>query len=196
MTFQVGEWVRFETKNWPPGQRCISYTIGEEGGTDVTGIGLYTGRGKIISVRPNGYLIRSERNDELLVEVDKGDKVESIKHEQRPYTLGDLRKFMERHKDAPDDLPLVISMPTYFSCDESAPFRLPNDHPDLHEATEYQPASVLNVVFAAMDVGGGSSSADSYIPPEEWEEGEDWLFQIEIIPMDEDAHDILRDCDG
>ncbi len=35
-------------------------------------------------------------------------------------TLGDLRKFLESHRDAPDDIPVTVSLPVLFNCDDES----------------------------------------------------------------------------
>ena len=194
MQFKVGQWVRFWTKNWPPDALVFQIKVGESGSTDVTGQGEYSGRGKIISVRPNGYLVCEERNQERLVELDTVDRIEPMeKMKDKPFTLGDLRRLINNHKDAPDDVPVMMSLPVAFNCDEEGDFRLPDGHPELHEYSSFHLVPALNVMFVAEDANS-STSADGNVHPEDRQPGEDWCFRIEVFPMNDEAHEALRDC--
>ena len=70
-----GDWVRFWTKNWPEDVRVIRSTLGNPGEReDVTGQGLYMGRGRIVRVRENGAVLVREERGERLVEVAPGER--------------------------------------------------------------------------------------------------------------------------
>jgi hypothetical protein len=84
----------------------------------VTGEGPYLGRGKIVRVTKDGYLIRQERAGEL-VQVGADEEVRLIERAKyQALTLGDLRKFLAEYTDAPYDIPVVVGLPTRFHCDD------------------------------------------------------------------------------
>src|SRR6516162_4668751 len=181
MRFNRGDWVHFSTKNWPPGVRATRFSVDQPGqAEDVTGEGLYQGRGKIVRVTDDGYLIREERRNEL-VQVGIDEEIRLLEKAQyHTLTLGDLRKFLSEHGDAPDDVPVVVSLPVRFNCDEDGE-EMPPDHPERHEANETCDVSACYVGLHGMD-HNSSTSSEGYIRPEDREEGEEWDFWVEIVP--------------
>jgi hypothetical protein len=193
MTWKRGDWVRFWTKNWPTDARVIRLQITDEGPEeprDVTGQGLYMGRGKVVRVKDGSLLVREERSNRI-VEVSPDERVEPMTVEYHLLTLGDLRKFLEEHKAAPDEVPVTVSLPVHFNCDEDGPdLELP-DHPERHEPTDFHEVSACNISFNALELNS-SVSADAFVPVEEQQDGEEWYFSVEISPNGKEAHDALR----
>jgi hypothetical protein len=194
MKFRKGDWVNFSTKNWPPGLRVTRFSVDPPGqAEDVTGEGLYQGRGKIVRVTDDGYLIREERRNEL-VQVGIDEEVRLLEKAQYySLTLGDLRKFLGEHADAPDDVPVVVSLPVRFNCDEDEE-ETPPDHPERHDTNEMCDVPACYIGLHGTD-HNSSTSAEGYIPPEDRGEGEEWDFWVEIVPNQAEAHDALRGTD-
>jgi hypothetical protein len=193
MAWKRGDWVRFWTTNWPTDVTTIEFNLTKDGlgkSRDVTGQGLYMGRGKVVRVKGGGLLVREERSNRL-VEISPGERVEPMTVEYHLLTVGDLRKFLEARKDVPDDVPVTVSLPVRFNCDEDdEDLELP-DHPERHDPNEYCSVSACSVHFDAIELNSGDS-ADGYVPIEEQKEGEDWYFSVEIVPNGKEAHDALR----
>jgi hypothetical protein len=186
-----GDWVRFWTKNWPADVRSIGFSTDKPGEfEDVTGRGLYLGRGRIVRVRENGALLIREERSERLVEVAPGERVEPLAIEYHALTLGDLRKFLEEFKDAPDDTAINVSLPVEFNCDDER-LGLEERHPERHEPNSFEDVSACALSFIAIEENSGEI-VDGYIPPEEREPGEEWFFSIAIMPNGKEAHDALR----
>lgn len=53
--------------------------------------------------------------------------IRPLEYDFNTLTLGDLRAFLEEHKDVPDDVPVTIALPLGFFSDEDD---LPPDHPE------------------------------------------------------------------
>ena len=193
MTWKRGDWVRFWTKNWPADVRVVQFQITDEGSgepRDVTGQGLYMGRGKVVRVKDGSLLVREERANRI-VEVSPDERIELMTIEYHLLTLGDLRKFLEEHKGAQDDVAVTVSLPVYFNCDEDEPELELQGHPERHEPNEYHTVSACNILFNALELNS-SASAEAFVPIEEQQEGEEWDFSVEIIPNGKEAHDALR----
>ena len=181
----VGDWVFFRTRNWPNGVRTKATDSALE---DITGNELYLGRGKIIGIAGSNHTVREEKTNRLVeVGPHPEDEIHALRYEYRTLTFGDLRAFVEEHKDVPDDLPVTIPLPVAFFSDEDD---LPADHP------EYKAASVCHSVEACgifvTGVCEDGNSTDQYIPSEhcEWEE---WDFCIEIILNSEQCYEAMRE---
>src|SRR5438067_956048 len=126
------DWVSFWTKNWPDDVKSIRCPTDNPGAwEDVTGQGPYVGRGRIVRVRENGALLVREERSGRLVEVAPGERVEPLAVEYRTLTLGDLRRFLEEFKEAPDDTPVCVSLPVEFNCDDEG-LELEERHPERH----------------------------------------------------------------
>jgi hypothetical protein len=113
-----------------------------------------------------------------------------MEREYHTLTLGDLRRFLAKHKEAPDDVPVNICFPVAFNCDDDG-LGLDSGHPEQHDPNSFESVSACNIVFMAFEENS-SASAEEYIPPDEWEEGEEWHFCIDVIPNGQQAHDALR----
>jgi hypothetical protein len=106
-------------------------------------------------------------------------------------TLGDLRKFLEEHTAAPDDVHVAVSLPVRFNCDEEDLNFWPKGHPEAHDPSEFYVVPACGIHFTAVELNS-SAFADGFVPEEDREEGEEWDFTIEIVPNGKDAHDALR----
>ena len=97
----VGDWVGFKTRNWQKDAR-----------SNVTGQGLYAGRGKIIGIAGDNYTVREEKTNRLVeVGPHPDDRIQPLGHDFATLTLGHLRAFLEQQKEAPDDIPVTIALP-------------------------------------------------------------------------------------
>ncbi len=184
---KVGDWVFFKTRNWP---KDVQYTrIDPETGEaqDVTGQGLYDGRGKIIGIAGNKYTVREEKSNRLVeVGPDPEDVIRPLRSNYPTLTLGGLRAFLKQYKDAPEDIPVTVALPLGFFSDEDD---LPPDHPEYKGISACQWVEASGIAFMAFSESG--ETADGYIPPEERED-EQWDFSVEIMPNDEQCYDAMR----
>jgi hypothetical protein len=130
-----------------------------------------------------------ERSKQL-VEVAAGERVEPLAMDYHTLTLGDLRRFLEEYKEAPDDTPIHLSMPVEFNCDDDG-LELEESHPERHDPNAFEDVQACGIMFLAIEENSGDM-AEGYIPPEEREQGEDWFFSIVITPNGTDAHNALR----
>ncbi len=191
---KAGDWVSFWTNTWPNDVTSIRVSMDNPGKTeDITGKGLYMGRGRIVRVRETGAVLVREERSGRLVEVAPNERVEPLVLESRTLTLGDLRQFLEEYREAPDDTPVHVSLPVGFNCDDAG-LELEEDHPERHEPNAFEDVPARGITFTAIEQESGDI-ADSYIPPEEWESGEDWFFAVCILPNGARAHDALRGTD-
>jgi hypothetical protein len=191
-SFDVGDWVVFWTTNWPSNVQVIQAQIGSPGSEDVTGEGLYMGRGQIEEVTAAGCLVREERSDQVTL-VSTGERIEPMKRgEAGTLTLGDLRRFLAQHESAPDDVPVRISLPVSFNCDDER-HRLPEGHPEAHEASFLHTVDACNIVFSGFEENSGANAFE-YVPPDEHEPGDEWSYMIEIVLHPDEAHAALRRC--
>jgi hypothetical protein len=190
---KVGDWVLFSTKNWPPEVLVIRLPLDEDDPSsreDVTGEGLYSGRGRIVRASPEGWVVQEERSN-LLVDVDSGERIELMRrYDDSPLTLGELRQFLEEHRDAPDNTPINVTLPLGFTCDEDYPWVMPEDHPEAHAPDEFYTISASHIVFNSLE-----EMADLAEQDEDAGEGMHPGPQIEIFLHFEEAHDALRGCD-
>ena len=126
---KIGDWVFFKTRNWPKG------SVTDEA-VHVTDEGLYTGRGKIVGIVGDNVTVREEMTD-FLVEVGPhpDDQLHPLDFDYETLTLGQLRQFLDQHKDVPDDTPVSIALPLSFFSDID---EMPPDHPDYKEVSECQ----------------------------------------------------------
>ncbi len=107
---KVGDWVFFKTHNWPKDVRHTATDLATGETKNITGQGLYEGRGKIIGVAGDNYTVREEKSNRLVeVGPNPGDVIRPLGFEYATLTLGDLREFLERYSDAPDDIPVTLS---------------------------------------------------------------------------------------
>ena len=192
MKWKSGDWVRFWTNNWPTDVEVVQVQIVDgqaDEGKNVTGQGLYMGRGKVVRVKDGKLLIREERSNRV-VEVPENDRVELMTMDYHLLTLGDLRKFLEMHSEVPDDVPILVSLPICFNCDEEMSDEPPN-HPELHEPAEYYSVSACSILFTGTEQNS-SDTTGAFVSIDERKEGEDWSFAIEIVPNGKEAHDALR----
>lgn len=185
---KVGDWVFFRTKNWPRG--VISISLGEGESRNVTGEGLYMGRGKIVGADETGWTVQEE-NSTSLVKVEPGEQIRLMDQPStEPMTMGDLRRFVDEHEDVPDNTPILVSLPVGFTCDEDYPHALPEDHPEAHTPDTFQLVAASHLFFTSLE-----DMADLAGQFEDAGEGMHAGPQIEMILLPLEAHAALRDCD-
>ena len=63
---KVGEWVFFKTRNWPKDERLTRIDSDTGEAMDITGEGLYQGRGQIIGIAGGNYTVREEKTSRLV----------------------------------------------------------------------------------------------------------------------------------
>ncbi len=184
---KVGDWVSFETRNWPKDVRTVKFDA--TGGTaDVNGEGLYSGRGRIVGIAGANYTVREEETDRLVeVGPHPDDRISPLAFDYPTLTIGDLRTFLEQHKEAPDDIPVVIVLPLSFFSDLD---KMPLDHPEYKAVCESQSVEACGIGFVGFTEEG--AVADEYIPLEARED-ETWSFSLEIIPNSEQCFKALRE---
>jgi hypothetical protein len=124
-----------------------------------------------------------------LVEVgpDPDDVIRPLGFKYSTLTLGDLRAFLERYKDAPDEIPVTVALPLGFFSDED---ELPPDHPEYKAVSACQSVDASGIAFMAFSASG--EMAEGYIPPEK-RGGEGWDFSVEIMPHDEQCYEAMRE---
>jgi hypothetical protein len=185
---EIGDWVVFQTKNWPEGVTMIALDEGKA--RDVTGNGLYAGRGKIIHTDAGGWSILEE-NSLRLIEVERGEHIKLMSPPNiEPLTLGELRRFLDEHKDAPDNTPILVALPTGFVCDEGSNRELPDDHPEAHTPDMHHLVAASHLIFTSIE-----EMADLAGQYEDAGEGLHAGPQVEIVLLPLEAHEALRDCD-
>jgi hypothetical protein len=151
-----GDWVRFWTRNWPDHVRAIGFTVGSPGtGKDVTGQGPYLGRGRILRITENGAILVREERGERLVEVAPGERIEPLVMETCPLTLGELRRFLEECKEAPDDTPVNVSLPVEFNCDDGE-LEMEAGHPERHEPNSFEDVPPSASCLRGLSKGPGT----------------------------------------
>lgn len=183
----VGDWVSFRTRNWPKDVRSTRFDSATNEMTDVTGQGLYFGRGKIIGIAGANYTVREEKSDRLVeVGPHPDDEIRPLDYTYTKLTLGHLRAFLEQHKEAPNDVPVTIALPLSFFSDLD---EMPPDHPEYKAVCESY--SVEACAVSLLGLAEDGTETDRYIPPER-REGEDWGFSVEIIPNPEQCFDAKR----
>jgi hypothetical protein len=183
----VRDWVFFKTRNWPKDVRATK--INSKGRTeDVTGQGLYEGRGKIVGIVGNNITVREEKtNRSVEVGPHPEDVIRSLAFKYAGLTLGNLRAFLETYKDAPDDVPLTIALPLGFFSDEDD---IPPDHPEYKAVSASEAVEAVGISFMAFSESGAVT--EGYILPEE-RGNEKWEFCIELSPNDEQCYQALRE---
>jgi hypothetical protein len=183
---KVGDWVFFKTRNWPKDVRAIkSEATGKT--SDVTGEGLYSGRGRIVGIAGANYTVREERTDRLVeVGPHSDDRISPLACDYGTLTIGYLRAFLEQHKEASDDIPVVIPLPLSFFSDLED---MPPDHPEYKAVSECQSVEACGIGFVGVTEDG--EVTDEYVPLEA-RQGKDWEFTLEIIPNEEQCFDALR----
>ena len=188
---KVGDWVFFKTHNWPKDVRHTSTDSATGDTKDIPGQGLYEGRGKIIGVAGDNYTVREEKTNRLVeVGPNPEDVIRPLGFEYATLTLGNLREFLERYKDAPNDIPVTLALPLGFFSDEDD---LPADHPEYRAVSAFQSVSATGIAFMAYSDGG--EMVEGYIPPDN-REGEEWDFSVEIMPNDEQCFEAMRERDN
>jgi hypothetical protein len=176
----VGDWVFFETRNWPSDVRGIK--------SEATGEGLYFGRGRIVGIAGANYTVREEKSDRLVeVGPHPEDRIGLLAYDYATLTIGDLRAFLEQHKDAPDDIPVTIPIPLSFFSDLED---MPPDHPEYKAASEAQSVEACGIGFVGYTEDG--EVTDEYIPRDA-QGGNEWEFTLEIIPNAEQCFDAWRE---
>ena len=185
---KVGDWVFFKTRNWPKGVQVTHFNPATGEQKDVTGQGLYQGRGKIIGIAGDNITVREEKSNRLVeVGPHPADVIRSLGYEYSTLTLGVLRAFLDEHKDAPDEIPVTIALPLGFFGDEGD---LPLDHPEFKAISAFESVDASGIAFMAYSESG--EMTEGYIPPEK-RGGEKWDFCIEISPNDEQCYEAMRE---
>jgi hypothetical protein len=177
---KIGDWVYFKTRNWPKD------SVPDEAERD-SDEGLYTGRGKIVGIAGDNVTVREEMTD-FLVEVGlhPDDQLLPLDFDYATLTLGDLRQFLDQHKDIPEDTPVTIALPLSFFSDLD---EMPPDHPEYNAVSEWQSVEACGISITGFTEDGDFT--DSYIPPAERAEV-DWNFSVEITPHPEQCFEALR----
>ena len=185
---KVGDWVFFKTRNWPKYVRMthVAPATGEE--RDVTGHGLYAGRGKIVGIAGNNITVREETTHRLVeVGPHPEDVIRPLALKYATLTLGDLRALLQDCKDAPDDIPVTIALPMGFFSDDDD---LPSDHPEYKAVSAWESVDASGIAFMAFSESG--ETTEGYIPPEK-RGGEKWDFCIELSPNGEQCYEAMRE---
>ena len=168
---KVGDWVFFKTRNWPKGVQVTHFNPATGEQKDVTGQGLYQGRGKIIGIAGNNITVREEKSNRLVeVGPNPADVIRSLGYEYSTLTLGVLRAFLDEHKDAPDEIPVTIALPLGFFGDEGD---IPPDHPEFKAVSAFESVDASGIAFMAYSESG--EMTEGYIPLDK-RGGEKWDF--------------------
>lgn len=177
---RIGDWVFFKTRNWPQDSVPDEAELG-------FGERLYTGRGKIVGIVGNNVTV-CEENANCLVEVGShpDDQVHLLDFDYETLTIGHLRKFLDQHKDVPDDIPVAIALPLSFFSDLD---EMPPDHPEFREVSECQYVEACAISITGFTDDG--EFTESFIPPAERDEAE-WDFSVEITPNPAQCFAALR----
>ena len=184
----VGDWVFFETRNWPKDVRSTKFDPATGEVSDVTGQGLYSGRGKIVGIAGDNYTVREEKTNRLVeVGPHPDDQIRPLDYDYATLTLGHLRAFLEQHKEAPDDIPVTIALPLSFFSDLD---EMPSDHPEYTAVSECQSVEACGIYLVGLTEDGADT--DRYIPLEK-REGEEWDFSVEIAPHPEQCFEAMRE---
>jgi hypothetical protein len=187
----VGDWVVFRTRNWPKDVQSTRTDPATGEAIDVTGQEPYSGRGKIIGIAGDNYTVREEKTDRLVeVGPHPDDQIRPLDYHYSTLTLGHLRALLKRHKDAPDNIPVMIELPLSFFSDMD---EMPSDHPEYKAVSESQSVEACGICLMGLTEDGDLT--DRYIPPEE-REGEEWDFSVEITPHPDQCFKVLRECEG
>ena len=115
------------------------------------------------------------------------DRISPLASDYATLSIGDLRAFLEQHKEAPDDIPVIIPLPLSFFSDLED---MPPDHSEYKAVSESQSVEACGIGFVGFTEDGEVS--DEYIPREA-QDGKDWQFTLEIIPNSEQCFDALRE---
>ena len=175
------------TRNWPKDVRATATDSATGKIRDVTGNEPYFGRGQIIGIAGSNFTVREEKTSRLVeVGPHPEDEIHALGFEYRTLTLGDLRAFVEEHKDAPDDIPVTIALPLSFFSDLD---EMPSDHPEYKAVSECQSVEACGIYVVGLTEDGAAT--DRYIPPEK-REGEEWDFSVEITPNPEHCFEAMR----
>lgn len=184
----VGDWVFFKTREWPADERRIEPEHGAAKLKDVGEERPYAGRGRVVGVAGKNYTVREEKTDRLVeVGPHPDDQICPLGHDLPTLTLGDLRAFLEEHKDAPDEVPVTVALPLSFFSDLD---KMPSDHPEYKAVSECYSVAVSGIVFEDLNESRGS--VNKHIPLKECE-GKNWDFSIEIVPHDEESYHAMRE---
>ena len=185
----AGDWVFFKTRNWPKDVRIthVDAATGEQ--KDVTGQGLYQGRGKIVGIIGGNTTVLEEKTNRLMeIGLHPDDEICSLANEYARLTLGDLRAFLENYKDAPNDIPVTIALPVSFFSDEDDD--VPPDHPEYKAVSASESVDASDIVFMGFSESG--EIAEGFIPPEK-RGGENWDFCIDLSPNSEQCYKVMRE---
>lgn len=184
----VGDWVFFTTQNWPGEVRRIEFDYDAHSIKDVSRQLPYTGRGRVVGVAGKNYTVREEKTDRLVeVGPHPNDEIRLLGYDLPTLTLGDLRAFLEKHKDAPDVVPVTVALPLSFFSDLD---EMPSDHPEYKAVSESYSVAAACIFFEARHESG--DSANRYIPLED-REGQNWDFSVEIVPHAEKSYHAMRE---
>ena len=177
---KIGDWVYFQTRNWPKDSASVEVEHDSDEG-------LYAGRGKIVGIVGNNITVREEKTD-FLVEMGPhpDDRIYPFTCDYETLTLGQLRQFLDQHKDVPDDTPVSIALPQKFFSDLE---EMPPDHPQYKEVCECEYVEACAISIAGFTPSG--EYTESYIPPAEWDDVM-WEFSVEITPHPAQCFDALR----
>jgi hypothetical protein len=176
----IGDWVFFKTRNWPKD------SVPDEAERDPDE-GLYTGRGKIVGIVGNHVTVREEKTN-CLVEVGPhpDDQLHLLDCDYETLTIGHLRKFLDQHKEVPDDTPVAIALPLSFFSDLD---EMPPDHPEFKEVSECQYVEACAISITGFTEDG--EFTEFFIPPAQRDEVE-WDFSVEITPNPVQCFEALR----
>ncbi len=185
----VGDWVFFKTRNWPEDAQLIEFDGDNTASIkDVSGERPYAGRGKVVGIAAKNYTVREETTDRLFeIGPHPDDEIRPFGYEWPKLTLGDLRAFLEKHKDAPDEVPVTIALPLSFFSDLD---EMPPDHPECKAVSECYSVAVSGVFFEALHDNG--DTANRYIPLDD-REGDNWDFSVEIVPHAPESYHAMRE---
>ena len=112
----VGDWIFFKTGNWPKDVQATRIDLETGDSENTTGQGLYQGRGKIVGIAGDNYTVREEKSNRLVeVGPHPEDEIRPPAYEFSTLTLGPLRAFLEKHKDAPDDIPVTVALACHWA---------------------------------------------------------------------------------
>jgi len=187
---KTGDWVFFKTRNWPKDVQHFRLDPATGKSLDVSGQGFYDGRGKIIGIAGSNVTVREEKSNRIVeVGPHPEDVIRPLAVKSYTLTLGDLRAFLEQHKDAPDDIPVTVALPLSFLSDED---ELPPDHPEFKAVSACQSVDASGISLMALSESG--EMTEGYLPPEK-RGGEEWDFSIEIMPNDEHCYEAMRERD-
>ena len=184
---KVGDRVSFKSRMWPETVLCVEFPSATGECRDVTGQGLYCGRGRIVGIDGDNYTVREEKSG-YFVEVGShhDEQISPLGSVYPPLTLGHLRAFLRQHEHAPDDMRVMIALPMSFFSDSED---MPSDHSEYKAVSACQPVEVCGISIMGFSEYGDFT--DRYIPPGGRRE-QDWDFSLEITPNPEQCFEAMR----